>query len=75
MTFLDLLIEQTKTKPDYFGTKASKEDHSGGGSRIADSVKSEQDRQLSIKSTPVTLCLPDVRGKSYYALFWIVRDP
>jgi len=73
-TFVDLLVEQTKVAPDAFGPRASMEAHSGagdgsgsggGGPRITDNLRSEQDRQLSVKSSPITLCLPDTRGKSY----------
>lgn len=69
-TFVDLLLEQTKIKTDAFGERASMESQSGGstggaGPRITDTLVSEQSRGLSIKSTPITLCLPDTRGKSY----------
>lgn len=66
-SFVDVLVEQTKVKMDAFGPRASLEAYNknGGTPRITDSLHAEQDRQLSIKSTPITLCLPDTRGKSY----------
>ena len=67
-TFVDLLLEQTKVKTDAFGERASMESQSGGGGggpRITDTLVAEQSRGLSIKATPITLCLPDTRGKSY----------
>lgn len=54
-SFLDLLIEQTKAEP----WDPSKE------IRFTDTRKDEQERGVSIKSTPVSLALPDSRGKSY----------
>jgi len=66
---VDLLVEQTKAAPARgfgpFGPKAAMEAHRGGGPRVTDTLQSEQDRQLSIKSAPITLCLPDTRGKTY----------
>jgi U5 small nuclear ribonucleoprotein component len=44
------------------GPKAALEDQ---GVRYTDFLKSEQDRQLSLVSTPLTLLLPDTRGKTY----------
>lgn len=68
-SLVDLLIEQTKVPSakgfGVHGPRAALESHRGGGPRITDTLQSEQDRQMSIKSCPVTLCLPDTRGKTY----------
>lgn len=71
-TIVDLLIEQTKIPTQIMnrgfgihGPRASLESHRGGGPRTTDTLQSEQDRQMSIKSCPATLCLPDTRGKTY----------
>ena len=74
-TLVDLLIEQTKVEPSsssskhkgfgIYGPRAALESHRGGGPRITDTLQLEQDRQMSIKSCPITLCLPDTRGKTY----------
>jgi U5 small nuclear ribonucleoprotein component len=64
-SLMDLFIEQTKLTPGSHGPRASLEAHRGGGPRLTDTLLAEQQRQLSIKSTPVTLCLPDTRGKTY----------
>jgi len=53
--FLDLLVQQTHEQP----WSPHKE------VRYTDSRKDEQQRGLSIKSTPVSLVLPDSAGKSY----------
>ena len=53
--FMDLLIEQTKQE----AWDPSKE------VRFTDTRSDEQERGVSIKSTPVSLVLPDTRGKSY----------
>jgi len=59
-TLVDALIEPTLQTP--FGPKASLQDQ---GLRLADTLQAEQDRQLSLKSTPWTMALSDTRGKSY----------
>uniref|UniRef100_A0A6V2JL03 Tr-type G domain-containing protein n=1 Tax=Ditylum brightwellii TaxID=49249 RepID=A0A6V2JL03_9STRA len=78
-TFVDLLLEQTKTNIDAFGPRAALESHNsnaggsaaggggggGGGPRYTDTLKAEHYRQMSIKSTPITLPLPDLRGKCH----------
>lgn len=73
-TLVDLFIEQTKIPPSsssknkgfgIYGPRAALESHRGGGPRITDTLQLEQDRQMSIKSCPITLCLPDTRGKTY----------
>ncbi|KAL7511042.1 hypothetical protein ACHAXN_007943 [Cyclotella atomus] len=64
-SLMDLFIEQTKLPYGSHGPRASLEAHRGGGPRLTDTLVAEQQRQLSIKSTPATVCLPDVRGKTY----------
>eukprot|EP00984_Skeletonema_dohrnii_P000903 scaffold289_cov120-Skeletonema_dohrnii-CCMP3373.AAC.10 len=68
-SLVDLLIEQTKVPFSkgfgIHGPRSAMEAHRGGGPRTTDTLQSEQDRQLSIKSCPITLCLPDTRGKTY----------
>lgn len=64
-TFVDFLLEQCQRKPDAFGPRASLNSQDGGGPRYTDTLASEQDRQMSLVSTPVTTILPDTRGKSY----------
>lgn len=71
-TFMDLLLEQTKIPSQIMnkgfgihGPRASLESYRGGGPRTTDTLQSEQKRQMSIKSCPATLCLPDTRGKTY----------
>lgn len=67
-SLMDLFIEQTKVPMPGFGVhgpRAALEAHRGGGPRITDTLKAEQDRQMSLKSCPATLCLPDTRGKTY----------
>jgi 116 kDa U5 small nuclear ribonucleoprotein component len=59
-TLVDALVEPTLQTP--FGPKVSLEDQ---GLRLSDTLQAEQDRQLSIKSTPWTMALSDTRGKSY----------
>nr|VZI39197.1 unnamed protein product [Spirometra erinaceieuropaei] len=55
-SFLDCLIEQTHPNT------VAKEDKD---LRYTDYLKIEVERGLSIKSTPMTLVLPDIRNKSY----------
>eukprot|EP00934_Nitzschia_sp_Nitz4_P005834 Nitzschia sp. Nitz4//scaffold141_size107518//24707//27903//NITZ4_004269-RA/size107518-augustus-gene-0.80-mRNA-1//1//CDS//3329536267//5824//frame0 len=57
---VDSLMEPTLQSG--FGPKASLEDQ---GVRYTDTLKAEQERHLSIKSTPMTMVLSDTRGKSY----------
>ena len=68
-SLVDLFIEQTKVPTSkgfgIHGPRASLESHRGGGPRTTDTLQSEQDRQMSIKSCPITLCLPDTRGKTF----------
>eukprot|EP00804_Cyclotella_cryptica_P011169 CCRYP_007706-RC/>CCRYP_007706-RC protein AED:0.21 eAED:0.21 QI:227/1/1/1/1/1/5/189/803 len=67
-SLIDLFIEQTKLHTSGFGIhgpRAALEAHRGGGPRITDTLLSEQERQMSLKSCPITLCLPDTRGKTY----------
>lgn len=55
-SFVDCLIEQTH--PDM---KARE----GSNLRYTDTLYTEQERGVSIKATPVTFVLPDLKGKSY----------
>jgi U5 small nuclear ribonucleoprotein component len=64
-TFVDFLLEQCQRQPDALGPRASLNAQDGGGPRYADALGSEQDRQMSLVSTPLTTILPDSRGKSY----------
>lgn len=54
-TFVDCLIEQT-----HVGIKSNQ-----GDLRYTDTLFTEQERGVSIKATPVTLLLPDIKAKSY----------
>jgi U5 small nuclear ribonucleoprotein component len=64
-TFCDFLIEMGQRQADFFGPRASLNAQDGGGPRYLDTLSSEQDRQMSLVSTPLTTILPDTRGKSY----------
>lgn len=55
-SFVDCLIEQTH--PDM-------RPREGSNLRYTDTLYTEQERGVSIKATPVTLVLPDLKGKSY----------
>lgn len=57
-SFMDMLVEQTHTVE--WGAEAAEK-----AIRYTDTLYSEQERQLSIKNTPMTLVLPDSREKSY----------
>ena len=59
-SLVDCLMETTLVQN--WGSKASLEDQ---GPRFTDTLKSEQERQMSLVSTPLTLLLPDTRGKTY----------
>lgn len=60
---IDFLLEHTLRKS--WGPRASLDVDQGGGPRFTDTLKSEQERQMSLVSTPVTALLPDTRGKTY----------
>eukprot|EP00978_Attheya_sp_CCMP212_P007018 scaffold16416_cov52-Attheya_sp.AAC.5 len=74
-TLVDLLLEQTKAQPDALGPAAAWEAHHQNDAtatskhntplRWTDSLKAEQERHMSIQSTPITLPLPDTRGKTF----------
>jgi len=49
----------------YWGPRASLDADQGGGPRYLDTLKSEQQRLMSLVSTPVTALLPDTRGKTF----------
>lgn len=55
-TFVDCLIRQTH--PQF-------ENNEERALRYTDTLFTEQERGVSIKSTPVTLVLPDIKAKSY----------
>ena len=59
-TLIDCLLEGTLEKK--WGPRAALNDQ---GPRYTDILKSEQERQMSLVSTPLTVLLPDTRGKSY----------
>mmetsp|Transcript_18743 Transcript_18743/g.46413 ORF Transcript_18743/g.46413 Transcript_18743/m.46413 type:complete len:1029 (+) Transcript_18743:77-3163(+) len=59
-SLVDFLMEPTLQKP--WGPRASLEDQVP---RFTDMLKSEQERQMSLVSTPVTLLLSDTRGKTH----------
>jgi len=63
-SLVDLLLEQARTEP-WPADVASVDAKDGGGPRYTDTLKSEQERQMSFVSTPVTTLLPDTRGKTY----------
>eukprot|EP00941_MAST-03F_sp_MAST-3F-sp1_P005252 g5252.t1 len=54
-SLIDQLIEQTHVQPWSLHSER----------KYTDSLKSEQERGLSIKSSPVSLVLPNLRGKHY----------
>lgn len=60
---IDFLLEQTLRKS--WGPRASLDVNQGGGPRYTDVHKSEQERLMSLVSTPMTALLPDTRGKTY----------
>ena len=49
----------------YWGPRASLDVSNGGGPRYMDLLKCEQERQMSLVTTPITCLLPDTRGKSF----------
>jgi len=60
---VDFLLEQTLRKS--WGPRASLDVNQGGGPRYTDVHKSEQERHMSLVSTPISTLLPDTRGKTY----------
>merc|ERR1712018_988770 len=63
-SFIDCLIEQTHDpKCRQPGTLSKHPDH--GVLRYCDTNISERDRQISLQAKPLTLVLPDSRGKHY----------
>ena len=57
--FVDALFEQTHPELN------KKINDGGGDMNYTDTLFTERERGVSIKSTPVTLVLPDSKGKSY----------
>ena len=63
-SLVDLLLETAMSEAlDH--DKASRDAHQGGGPRYTDTLKTEQERQMSLVSTPITTLLPDTRGKTF----------
>lgn len=62
-SIMDLLIEPTLHMG--WGPRASLDTNNGGGPRYTDTLKTEQERQMSLVSTPVTCLLSDTRGKTF----------
>ena len=60
-SLIDLLLEPTLQTP-YDPTMASSEENC---LRYTDILKAERDRHVSLVSTPITMALPDTRGKTY----------
>ena len=56
--FVDALFEQTHPE-------LNKNKHEGGDLNYTDTLFTERERGVGIKSTPVTLILPNSKGKSY----------
>lgn len=56
--FVDALFEQTHPE-------LNKNKHEGGDLNYTDILFTERERGVGIKSTPVTLILPNSKGKSY----------
>lgn len=56
-TLVDCFIKQTHPEFKKMGVE--------GNLRYTDTLFTEQERGVSIKATPVTLLLPDIKGKSY----------
>jgi len=56
--FVDALFEQTHPE-------LNKNKHEGGNLNYTDTLFTERERGVGIKSTPVSLILPDSKGKSY----------
>jgi 116 kDa U5 small nuclear ribonucleoprotein component len=62
-TLIDALLESSFRQP--WGPRAALNAQDGGGPRYCDVLESEQSRQMSLVSTPLTTILPDTRGKSF----------
>jgi U5 small nuclear ribonucleoprotein component len=60
---LDTLLESTLRKP--WGARAALEVNAGGGPRFTDILEAEQERQMSLVSTPLSALVNDTRGKTY----------
>lgn len=63
-------INKTSSKTNsgtggYWGPRASLDASAGGGPRFLDTLKSEQERMMSLVCAPITTLLPDTRGKTY----------
>lgn len=63
-SLIDLILEPT-LQSGTWGPRASLDVPKGGGPRYTDTLQTEQDRQMSLVSTPLTTLLADTRGKSF----------
>lgn len=67
-SLMDMLLHPSdyySTNNNNKSTTASSSTNTKSSPRLTDTLLSEQERQLSLKSTPCTLALPDSRGKHY----------
>lgn len=67
-----LLLEQQQQTASTTSSTLLKHHHAAAnadGPRFTDTLISEQERKLSLKSTPLTVALPDTRGKHYAVTF------
>ena len=49
----------------YWGPRAALDASQGGGPRYLDTLQTEQERKMSLVSSPITALFPDTRGKTY----------
>ena len=76
-TLVDLLVEESvrfygdskKADKSCWGEKGAMEVYNGGGPRLLDTLEIERERQMSMKTSPLTLMLPDSRHKSHLLTF------
>mmetsp|Transcript_49240 Transcript_49240/g.119336 ORF Transcript_49240/g.119336 Transcript_49240/m.119336 type:complete len:1086 (-) Transcript_49240:76-3333(-) len=62
-TLVDTLLEPSLHEECKYNPIAASSQN--GALRYTDLLKAEQERQMSLVSTPMTMALPDTRGKSY----------
>lgn len=62
-TLVDTLLEPSLHEECKYNPIAASSQN--GAIRYTDLLKAEQERQMSLVSTPITMALPDTRGKSY----------
>jgi len=58
-------LDSSSEDPTENKTNNSATNNKSGTLRYTDITQSERDRQMSLQSCPITLALPDTRGKSY----------